>query len=614
MKSFLPIALSLGILASSTMAISKESVSNKEPKQKTRLAANESHHSLVNWETWTDDLFQRAKKEKKLVVLDLEAVWCHWCHVMDQKTYSDPAVAKVMKDHFIAVKVDQDSRPDLSNRYEDYGWPATIFFDSNGKELAKRAGYIEKDEMLTLLESLVKNPVPEEKEEQKAEIKFSTDAALSKAIRSELLSNHKKYYDNKEGGWQTNHKFLDADSIELALTLAKAGDKTEAQMAKQTLTQQLNLIDPIWGGVYQYSTNSDWKHQHFEKIMTVQNDNLRIYSLAYLYFKDPRFLKAAEDVAKYLHNFMQSPDGTFYTSQDADVKQGEHSGEYFKLNDAARRKIGIPRIDKNIYSRENGWAIAGLTALYMASGSQKYLDDAIKATDWITKNRSLPGGGFMHGPSDKSGPYLGDTLRMGEAYMSLYQATANREWLKKAEDAANFINSHFKDDKSKAGFLTADPSHSPMHRPAALLDENVAMVKFTNMLFHYSAKKEYKEMAERSMRYLATPEIAHERKMLVGGVLLADRELASPPAHITIVGSKKDPAAKALFQGANKYPVAYKRVEWFDPKEGKMPNPDTDYPEMPKAAAFACANQRCSLPVYTPDAIAAQVDKTMNTK
>lgn len=596
------------------MAIAKESVPNEKPNPKTRLAANEVHHSLVNWETWTDDLFQRAKKEKKLVVLDLEAVWCHWCHVMDQKTYSDPAVAKEMKDHFIAVKVDQDSRPDLSNRYEDYGWPATIFFDSNGKELAKRAGYIEKDEMLSLLQSLVKNPVPEEKEEQKAEIKFSTDAALSKEIRKELLSNHKKYYDNKEGGWQTNHKFLDADSIELALTLAKAGDKTEAQMAKQTLTQQLNLIDPVWGGVYQYSTNSDWKHQHFEKIMTVQNDNLRIYSLAYLYFKDPRFLKAAEDVAKYLQNFMLSPDGTFYTSQDADVKQGEHSGEYFKLNDSARRKIGIPRIDKNIYSRENGWAIAGLTALYMASGSQKYLDEAIKAADWITKNRSLPGGGFMHGPSDKSGPYLGDTLRMGEAYMSLYQATANREWLKRAEEAANFINSHFKDDKSKAGFLTSDPSHSPMHRPAALLDENVAIVKFTNMLFHYSAKKEYKEMAERSMRYLATPEIAHERKMLVGGILLADRELASPPAHITIVGSKKDTAAKALFQGANKYPVAYKRVEWYDPKEGKMPNPDTDYPEMPKAAAFACANQRCSLPVYTPEAIAAQVDKTMNTK
>lgn len=611
MKSFLPVALSLGILACSA-AIANEPT--KSQPQTTKLAANEGHHSLVTWGTWTDDLFERAKKEKKLVVLDLEAVWCHWCHVMDQKTYSDPSVAKEMKDHFIAVKVDQDSRPDLSNRYEDYGWPATIFFDSNGIELAKRAGYIEKDEMLTLLQNLVKNPVPEEAEEKKVEIKFSSDAALSKAIRSELLSNHKKYYDNKEGGWQTNHKFLDADSLELALTLAKAGDKTEAQMAKQTLTAQLNLIDPVWGGVYQYSTNSDWKHQHFEKIMTVQNDNLRIYSLAYLYFKDPRFLKAAEDVAKYLNSFMLSPEGAFYTSQDADVKQGEHSAEFFKLNDAARRKIGIPRIDKNIYARENGWAIAGLSALYMASGSQKYLDEATKAAEWIEKNRSIPGGGFMHGPSDKSGPYLGDTLRMGEAYMSLYQATGNRDWLKKAESAANFINSHFKDEKSKAAFLTADPAHSPMHKPAALLDENVAIVKFTNMLFHYSAKKEYKEMAERSMRYLATPEIAHERKMLVGGILLADRELAGPPAHITIVGGKKDPAAKALFQGANKYPVSYKRVEWFDPKEGKMPNPDTDYPEMPKAAAFACANQRCSLPVYTPDAIAAQVDKTMNTK
>ncbi|MBX9693306.1 MAG: hypothetical protein K2Z81_13040, partial [Cyanobacteria bacterium] len=130
---------------------------------------------------------------------------------------------------------------------------------------------------------------------------------------------------------------------------------------------------------------------------------------------------------------------------------------------------------------------------------------------------------------------------------------------------------------------------------------------------HFSRLEEYKDMADTAMRYLATPEIAHQRRVLVAGILLCDRELSNAPAHITIVGAKSDPAAKALFQGANKYPLGYKRVEWFDPKEGKMPNPDTDYPEMPKAAAFACANQRCSLPVYTPELIAAQVDKTMKS-
>ena len=610
MKRFIPFALSVCLL--STIAPSNAGSDGQTAVSKAKLASSDGHKSLVDWGPWTKDLFERAQKDRKLVILDLEAIWCHWCHVMDQKTYANAEVAKELKEHYIAVKVDQDSRPDLSNRYEDYGWPATIIFSSTGEELAKRSGYIEPEEMIELLKKLSKNPVPEEKE-QKTELKYSTDAALSKAIRSELNGNHKKFYDDKGGGWETgSHRFLDADTVEYALTLAKLqGDAREARMAKQTMIQQINLIDPVWGGVYQYSTHADWKHQHFEKIMSVQGENMRIYSLGYLYFKDPRFLKAAQNIQKYLNNFLRSPDGAFYTSQDADVKQGEHSGEYFQLGDAARRKIGIPRIDRHIYARENGWAINGLASLYMATGTASYLADAEKATNWILKNRQTADGGFTHGAEDKSGPFLGDSLFMGRAMLSLYQATGNRQWLAKSEKAANFIAAHFKNDKDKAGYLTADPGNTHLKKPDPLLDENIALCRYANLLFQYTGKQEYRGMAENCMRYLATPEIAHARRVLVGGVLLCDREMANVPVHITIVGSKTDPAAKTLFQGANRYPLGYKRVEWYDPKEGKMPNPDTEYPEMPKAAAFACANSRCSRPVYAADLIQAQVDKTI---
>src|SRR5579862_8649559 len=86
----------------------------------------------IKWEKWSDDIFERAQRENRLVILDLEAVWCHWCHVMAEITYKDPAVIRLFKEKYIAVRVDQDSRPDLSNRYEEYGWPATIVFDSKG--------------------------------------------------------------------------------------------------------------------------------------------------------------------------------------------------------------------------------------------------------------------------------------------------------------------------------------------------------------------------------------------------------------------------------------------------------------------------------------------------
>src|SRR6185295_14070344 len=82
----------------------------------------------IRWEPWSEEVFARARREKRLVLLDLEAVWCHWCHVMEETTYRDPEVVRLVEERCIAVKVDQDSRPDLSNRYEDYGWPATILF------------------------------------------------------------------------------------------------------------------------------------------------------------------------------------------------------------------------------------------------------------------------------------------------------------------------------------------------------------------------------------------------------------------------------------------------------------------------------------------------------
>ena len=572
--------------------------------------------SLVSWQNWTTDLFARAQKEKKLVILDLEAIWCHWCHVMDQKTYSDPAIAKVLQDHYIAVKVDQDSRPDLSNRYEQYGWPATIVFAPDGRELAKRSGFIRPDEMLSMLKGFVKKPVPEDSASAGAndKIKFSTEASLSTALRDELSKKHVEGFDAVEGGFGRGSKFLDWDSVEYALAAGKDGNTAESEMAKKTLNGQLNLIDPVWGGVYQYSTDGDWKHPHFEKIMEIQGENLRIFSLSYSYFKDPKYLDAAKSTAKYLHDFLRSPDGAFYTSQDADLKQGEHSGEYFTLSDAERRKQGIPRIDKHIYARENGWAINGLVSLYMATGDKQYLQEAEEASNWVIKNRAIAGGGFRHDESDAAGPYLGDTLNMGRAFLTLYFATGDRQYLRRAEESAQFIDKNFK-DSATAGYLSAAiSSKTGAVTSMPHLDENIKLARFSNMLFQCTGKKEYKDMSELSMRYLSTPEIARTRKYLVAGLLLADRELSAQPAHITIVGGKSDPAALALFQAANKYPTSYKRVEWYDPKEGPMPNPDTEYPEMPKAAAFACANQRCSLPVYTPDGIAASVEKMMKSQ
>ena len=116
--------------------------------------------SEIVWRQWSDDVFAQAKRENKFVLLDLEAVWCPWCHVMAETTYRDVDVVTLMGDHYLAVRVDQDSRPDLANRYEDYGWPATVIYAPDGTEIVKKQGYIEPRGMVRLLKAVINDPSP----------------------------------------------------------------------------------------------------------------------------------------------------------------------------------------------------------------------------------------------------------------------------------------------------------------------------------------------------------------------------------------------------------------------------------------------------------------------
>ncbi len=578
--------------------------------------------SLV-WRDWSPMLFDEAARSKSLVLLDLEAVWCHWCHVMDKTTYQDPRVVALLTRHCIVVKVDQDARPDLSLRYEEYGWPATIIFDASGRELEKISGYIPPDEMVALLERLIANPTPmAESTVARKPYSVSSAYSLPAPLLEELQQKHFRRYDQKNGGWGTIHKFLQGDNLEYSMMLAQSGNKRAERMVRQTLNLQLSLFDKVWGGVYQYSHGGVWSHPHFEKIMSVQAVNMRIYALAFLQWKDTQYLRAAESIVQYLRTFLKSPDGAFYTSQDADIVQGKHSEKYFALNDANRRKIGIPRIDTHIYSRENGWIIEALCMLAAASSNIQYLAEAEKAAEWIETHRRLPDGCFGHGEADTasswSGLYLGDNIAMAKAYLALYEGTAKRTYLDRAEQTAQCIERLFlqrQGTDTLAGFMSAVQSNvsqsnvpksksvqftSTIHR-----DENIDVARFFNTLFYYTAKASYRRMAEIAMYYLVSPEVAEEGRP--PGVLLADAELRSEPAHITIVGAKNNPVAQRLFADALTYPSGFRRIEWWDAGEGKLPNQDVEYPILGFPAAFVCAKGRCSLPITNSEAMAKAI-------
>ena len=271
------------------------------------------------WSDWNDELFTRAAAEKRFVILDLEAVWCHWCHVMEKTTYANPEVQELLASKYLPVRVDQDANPDLANRYGDWGWPATIVFGPDGTEIAKIRGYIEPERMQDLLKAIIDDPSPGPSVGEAFEVKPSASAFLSKQARAELTKHYDESWDDKLGGWGESLKFIDADSMDLAITRAEAGDATASKRARQTLDAAIALIDPVWGGVFQYSETGSWTHPHFEKIMSFQAQYLRQYSQAYALWKDPKYLAAAQNIERYLATFLTSPEGAFYVSQDADL-------------------------------------------------------------------------------------------------------------------------------------------------------------------------------------------------------------------------------------------------------------------------------------------------------
>jgi uncharacterized protein YyaL (SSP411 family) len=203
-------------------------------------------------------------------------------------------------------------------------------------------------------------------------------------------------------------------------------------------------------------------------------------------------------------------------------------------------------------------------------------------------------------------------MAMGQAFLDLYAATGNRVWLTAAAKAGDFVAT-FRADAG--GFLTSKTSEAKtgvFAKPARLMDDQIQVARFMNLLNRYYGNEVYREQASHAMRYLSSASAEMARPL--PGVLLADEELAVEPTHMTIVGHKDDPRAQSLHALARALPARYKRLEWLDLREGKLPNPDVEYPDLGEPAAFACSNRICSFPSFNAEELAATVKQMAKLK
>jgi uncharacterized protein len=569
-------------------------------------------HPAPAWQTrWSDALFTQAAREHRFVLLDLHAVWCHWCHVMDEQTYADPLVRSLIAKRYVAVSVDADGDPNLTSRYGSWGWPATIVLAADGSEIVKRRGYIPPAQMASLLQAIIDDPRPGPSVAPAVEIRTATAFELGTAQRGRLTEVYDRAYDDQHGGWGDNQKFIDLSTLEFCYAQIDGGDPVAARRARQTLDANLRLIDPVWGGVYQYSEAVDWKSPHFEKLTSFQADDLLLYSEAYGRWHERGYLAAAGSLRGYLLKFLRAPDGGFYVSQDADVSEALTGHDFYARDDAGRHAAGMPRIDMHEYARETGWAIRSLARHYEITGDAESLAAAERATHWAVESRLQPDGSFRHGTEERGGPYLDDQSSMAQAFVALYRATGERAWLAHAATTLDFIDAHLRN--GQAGYDAAvrtTGGQGVFREPVRDTGQNAVLVRVANLAYHYTAEERYRRMARHAMKYL----VAYSRAApgeFHAEILLADRELAAEPIHITVVGAKADPAAQALHAAALQYPADYLQVDWWDPKEGPLQNHKIQYPELDRAAAFACTATACSTPVFEPEGIEPAVRRAL---
>ena len=579
----------------------------------------EASGASVQWQPWSEASFQKAKAEKKLVLLDVSAAWCHWCHVMEETTYRDPAVLDLIGKHFVPIKVDVDARPDIAQRYGPIGWPATAFFTPDAQTILEVGAYIDPKTFQGFLHKVLdsyakgtwKNsastPSPTSVGEGGGEGAIrSTNAWAEK----ELLA----YYDPDLSGCGKQQKAPIADAVEHALWKAyKTGDKAWGKKAYSTLLTQRVLLDPVWGGVYQYSVGGGWNRPHFEKIMTVQAGALENFAQAYRAGGDSRFLAMARMMVDYFNHFLWAPEGGFYTSQDADMA-GTDGNDYFCLSDKERRRIGIPRVDTHVYTRENGLAIAAFCKAYAATLDPAVLERALKAADGIwTKNSNGRGGLFHEAGQSENVSYLADNAAMGKALIDCYEATGQTRYLNAAKDVAGFmLRELIASDKQGFFAATQDPHATGIFAQRQKpFQENVLAARFLWKLYGHIKEPALKEATEKTLSFLSDEAKLKEEGRFIGNYLLATEEYLNDPVHLLVLGSASDPRAAALHKAALAYYAPHKILEWQDPK--KNPEITKAYPAFDHPVLYVCGSNRCSSPISDPKGLSESIDEFLKS-
>ena len=593
--------------------------------------ANRAHE--IAWRTWGDEPFAEARAAGKPVLLAISAVWCHWCHVMDETSYSDPRVIAAIADGFVAVRVDNDRRPDVNRRYNMGGWPTIAFLTAAG-EVLTGATYLPPDQLLTVLARVREyhaehrlDPVGSDADaagtDTSATAADTSAGALDEVVATRLepagadlvdaagaatvCRAVASLYDPLHGGLGSEPKFPQPEALALLLAAGvRHDDERLLAMALHSLDAMAagGLRDAVEEGFFRYATRRDWSAPHYEKML---GDNARLallYLDAFAFSGRASYGEVARGVIEYLTTVLAAGDApVFWGSQDAD----EH---YYACDAAGRGRVKVkPALDRTVFVDTN--ALAARALLRAATLFERSdLPQAGLATIDHLWARGHGRRAMIHYLGGPIAGLLSDQAEMTAALLDAYEVSGDRTYLARARLLADWVLQHLRTRDGRFAdrpqVLTAD-SGGARDAPLPVLEGGAEMADDLTRLAAFSGVSAYREEAARALAAYA-PETAAAGPFAAAWALAVMR-FVEHPTHIVVVGHRGDPRSGALLRAAARVAEPLRSVQLLDPdadaeviaREGYIVD------DAGGAAAFVCLAGVCLAPTSDPDRLAEMV-------
>jgi uncharacterized protein YyaL (SSP411 family) len=647
-------------------------------------------HNPVDWYTWGDEAFAKAKAEDKPVFLSIGYSACHWCHVMERESFENHQTAAVLNEHFVSIKVDREERPDVDSIYMEAvqmmtghgGWPMSMFLTPGGAPFYAGTYFPPDDRhgmpgFRRVLEHAAHafhgrrtdiEAAAAEVLRGLSTVKFQGGGTLEHDALDRAAARIAQSYDPVYGGFGGAPKFPPSMSLDFLMQVAwRAQDRELREIVVNTLMKMARggMYDQIGGGFHRYSVDARWLVPHFEKMLYDNALLARLYTRAWQWSKDPFFARVASEILGYVQREMTSPDGAFYSTQDADSEGeegkfyvwsraevmatlGEEEGRIFcvlyditdrgnwedhnilnmprgpeavagdlgitleQLADvAARGKCKLygvraqrvwPARDEKILAGWNGWMLAAFSEAAVAFDRDAYRDIVRRNADFLL-TRIDDAGRLMRTP--KIHGLLEDYSGVAWGLALAYEATHERRYLDTSHQLVDQIIDRFV-DKQNGGFFDTPTDHEVLiTRPKDLFDNATPSGNSVaaDVLLRLALLLGEERYAEAATKTLSAIAPLAERYPSGFGLLLGVAEWrAGQPKEIAITGSIDNAAFRALRKIVGEEFLPHRVIV---AGSGSSDLPLMHNRPADRALAYICHAYMCAEPTADPERLVA---------